>query len=339
VALAIGEGKDTLMLDQTCRRNVPFAFEEVADATRATPAPNPWQEEVWRRRPDGACPLAAQPSVLASRWFDGRTFFRREQAVAPADRYVISLCLRPTRMRLLQQNQTVVDGIVQVGLLVVTAPGQAQTAEFSAVCDFLHLYVAAEYLHRHLAAPDPNLNGFVARDPLAAELGRTLTHGSNAGNPLFAQSIGQAIVMRLLTLQATPPRQTALSKWRLRRVLDYIAANIAEPISLSDLAAVAGLSRMHFAAQFRAAAGCSPHEYLLLQRIECAKAALSEATMPLAEVALSVGFQTQSHFSTVFKRFTGETPGRWQRNVPLRARSDGPQSSTGLLPNSPNLAG
>ncbi len=90
-------------------------------------------------------------------------------------------------------------------------------------------------------------------------------------------------------------------------------ASIGDPLTLADLAAAAGLSRMHFAAQFRAATGCRPHEYLLQQRIECAKATLSSVSMPLAEVALSVGFQTQSHFSTVFKRITGETPARWQR--------------------------
>ena len=122
-------------------------------------------------------------------------------------------------------------------------------------------------------------------------------------------------MMRLLTRRrpSSPPRVAALLKWRLQRVQDHIDANIAEPISLAELAAAAGLSRMHFAAQFRAATGCSPHEYLLQQRIECAKAMLSSAGVSLAETALNVGFQTQSHFSTVFKRLTGETPARWQR--------------------------
>jgi len=78
---------------------------------------------------------------------------------------------------------------------------------------------------------------------------------------------------------------------------------------------VAGLSKMHFAAQFRAATGYRPHEYLLHQRVERAKAMLSSLEMPLVEVALSVGFRAQAHFSTVFKRLTGETPGRWRRSV------------------------
>jgi hypothetical protein len=61
-----------------------------------------------------------------------------------------------------------------------------------------------------------------------------------------------------------------------------------------------------------AATGYHPREYLLHQRIEHAKSLLSDTEMPLAEVALTVGFCTQAHFSTVFKRMTGETPARWR---------------------------
>ncbi len=288
-----------------------------ADRTRETPTPGAFEESGWRRPPEASCQLAAEANILISRWLDGRTSQRHEQAVSPEDRYVVSLSLRPTRMRLLHEQRSLVEGPVQAGTLFVCAPGQVQRAEFGAPCDFLHLYVAADYLGRQLAgsgaAPARDLNGFVAHDGLAADLGRTIIQGGGVGNWLFAQCVAQAIVMRMLALHPCPSRMTQLPKWRLRRVESYIAANIGEPISLGDLAEAAGLSRMHFAAQFRAATGCSPHEYLLQQRIECAKSALAEAIMPLAEVALSVGFQTQSHFSTVFKRFTGETPGRWQR--------------------------
>ena len=78
-------------------------------------------------------------------------------------------------------------------------------------------------------------------------------------------------------------------------------------ITLSVLAKIAGLSRMHFAAQFRVATGYRPREYLLHQRIERAKSLLSNSETALAEVALTVGFSTQAHFSTVFKQITGET--------------------------------
>jgi AraC-like DNA-binding protein len=83
-------------------------------------------------------------------------------------------------------------------------------------------------------------------------------------------------------------------------------------VTLLDLAAVAGLSRMHFASQFRAATGRRPHEYLLRQRIRRADELLRESTMTIVDIALSVGFQTQPHFTTVFKRFVGYTPLQWR---------------------------
>jgi len=104
----------------------------------------------------------------------------------------------------------------------------------------------------------------------------------------------------------------SLQKWRLKRVLDYVEQNLADKISLQDLATVAGLSRMHFAAQFRAAMGMRPHEYLLKRRIEQAEELLKQNEVSLVEVALMVGFQTQAHFTTVFKRFAGDTPYQWR---------------------------
>jgi len=118
----------------------------------------------------------------------------------------------------------------------------------------------------------------------------------------------------------------ALPKWRLRRVEQHIAAHFERSISLSELAGVAGLSRMHFAAQFRAATGSRPREYLLNHRIEQAKSLLTTSERPLAEIALAVGFSTQAHFSTVFKRISGETPARW------RAASKNHQPDVEALP-------
>ena len=103
-----------------------------------------------------------------------------------------------------------------------------------------------------------------------------------------------------------------LPKWRLRRVLDYVDDNLDERITLQHMASVAGLSRMHFAAQFRAATGQRPHDYLLKRRVDRAKDFLRKGDLRLAEIALSVGFQTQAHFTTVFKRFAGDTPHQWR---------------------------
>jgi AraC-like DNA-binding protein len=104
----------------------------------------------------------------------------------------------------------------------------------------------------------------------------------------------------------------ALQKWRLKRVVEHIEDHLSAKIALSDLADVAGLSPMHFASQFRTATGLRPHEFLLRRRIQRAEELLRNSTMPIVEVAMTVGFQTQAHLTTVFKRFTGCPPGRWR---------------------------
>jgi AraC family transcriptional regulator len=108
----------------------------------------------------------------------------------------------------------------------------------------------------------------------------------------------------------------ALPKWRLIRVLRYIETNIGETITLANLAATAGLSRMYFAKQFRVSTGVRPHEFVLRKRIERAQQLLGATSDTLVNIALSVGFNTQAHFTTVFKKIAGSTPYQWRREQP-----------------------
>lgn len=108
-----------------------------------------------------------------------------------------------------------------------------------------------------------------------------------------------------------------LQKWRLKRTIAYVDAHLGAPIHLCDLAAAAGLTRMHFAAQFRAATGLRPHHYVLRRRVVRACELMRCSDLPLVQIALAVGFQTQAHFTTVFRRFIGETPHRWRRRYAL----------------------
>ena len=129
-----------------------------------------------------------------------------------------------------------------------------------------------------------------------------------------AQSVPDAIVMRAFS-QPAERRRSALPKWRIRRLEEFLTANIEKRIGLDDMAAAVGLSKMHFAAQFRVATGYRPHEYLLFKRIERAKALMMASRMQLVEVAFATGFNAQAHFSTVFKRFTGMTPAQWKQEA------------------------
>jgi AraC family transcriptional regulator len=166
-------------------------------------------------------------------------------------------------------------------------------AEVSAPCDFIHFHVSSDYLRKRqdaarIALNQPmDLNDLIVRDPLPELLARTLVESSNTTDGLYAESVGQTLVMQITRMELSQPTASALPKWRLKRVLEYVNAHLDEALSLADLAAVAGLSRMHFAGQFRAATGYRPHEYLLYERIESAKLMLSGTDIPLAQMALT----------------------------------------------------
>jgi AraC family transcriptional regulator len=156
---------------------------------------------------------------------------------------------------------------------------------------------------------------------MVERLGRALLEADQVGGsfgPLYADCISIAIVARIVAsaCRVAPferPKVAELARWRLKRAIDYVEARLAEPVSLADLASATGLTRMHFAAQFRAATGLRPHEYLLRRRIERAQEMLGTG-MSVVDVALSVGFQTQSHFTSVFKRFVGQPPRAWRQS-------------------------
>lgn len=184
--------------------------------------------------------------------------------------------------------------------------------------------VSAMRLDRGSAVGEVTLNLRSSDDFVMERLSDALAAAESSDDPnsaICADALRLAILTRQFSRQAgaTSPVEIpcgrnirSLQKWRLKRVIQYVDENLSAKITLQDFAAVAGLSRMHFAAQFRAAMGMRPHEYLLKCRIERAEQLLKRNDIPLVEIALTVGFQTQAHFTTVFKRFTGDTPCQWR---------------------------
>jgi len=98
-----------------------------------------------------------------------------------------------------------------------------------------------------------------------------------------------------------PPR-------RLQRVFSHIREHIAEELSVAELAQVVGMSQYYFSKLFKMSTGTTPHQYVMRERVERAQQHLREGQMPLAQVATQVGFETQSHFTSVFRRLVGTTP-------------------------------
>ncbi|MGY8635202.1 AraC family transcriptional regulator [Bradyrhizobium sp. 14AA] len=277
---------------------------EVLEATQAIAREGQWRQV--DRNPE-----APLEDIVISRWEDLRDISLHE-ATTPEDRYFVGIALKTTRVKLTRDRQIIFDGTMPAGTLYVSAPSKPLGAQFQSPCAFLHFHISTDHFPEQFPATEGLHDLVLLRDPLAAELAKALVEHADATDHQFMRCIGQTLAMHLTRLELPRARVNALPKWRLRRVEQYIADHFDRCVSLSELANVAGLSRMHFAAQFRAATGYRPREYLLNHRIGHAKTLLATTERPLAEIALAVGFSTQAHFSTVFKRISGQSPARWR---------------------------
>jgi AraC-like DNA-binding protein len=105
-----------------------------------------------------------------------------------------------------------------------------------------------------------------------------------------------------------------LPRYKLRRAVEFVDANLDRVIHLKDLARVADASLFHFHRQFKTATGFTPHQFIIQRRIEQAKVLLAQSNLPIIDVAARVGFVDQSHFTTTFRKFTSMTP-RIYRNA------------------------
>lgn len=161
---------------------------------------------------------------------------------------------------------------------------------------------------------------WAAQDPLIQQLGSDLKREFHfSPRLLYVESVIQVLANHLLRHYCTNQIASAssiakLSPQKLQNTIDYIHARLEQDITLSELADVAQMSQYRFARAFKQSTGISPHQYLLLQRIEIAKKLLTLKQLTIAEISYQLGFASQSHFAATFRRFTKVTP-KVYRNV------------------------
>jgi AraC family transcriptional regulator len=108
-------------------------------------------------------------------------------------------------------------------------------------------------------------------------------------------------------------RSGMLTPLQERRVTSRLLDDLAGDPSLSELAALCGLSRSYFISAFKRTTGMPPHRWLLMQRVKRAKDLLHGTKMAIAEIALACGFADQSHLTRVFSKAFGMSPAAWRR--------------------------
>ena len=154
---------------------------------------------------------------------------------------------------------------------------------------------------------------FQMRDPRFQHLAwalRAELEADDASDPLYAESLATAMIVRLL--EEAPPlegkRSKRLAARTAARVVEFIEGNLDQRLTLAELAALADLSVPHFKVLFRETLGMPVHQYVVQRRVERARTLLLRGRLSASQVALETGFAHQSHMAHWMNRLLGVTP-------------------------------
>lgn len=165
-----------------------------------------------------------------------------------------------------------------------------------------------------------------ARDPfvssLMAEFVRLRAEGGDL-DPGYCEAMTIALAHHLVRRYGRPsPARTRseqrLPSWRLRRITEYVEANLGASIRVAELAGAVGLSAGHLHRAFLATTGSTPLEFINERRIERARQILASEATGIVELSARVGFSSPSHFSRIFQRITGVSPSEYRRGAGRR---------------------
>ena len=159
-----------------------------------------------------------------------------------------------------------------------------------------------------------------ARDPLVQALANAvitdLETPSRPTRRLYFESIGYTLaghlVRRYTNVPIRRPDRLELTVNQLDRVHEFVATSLDRTVSVRDLAAAAGVSPRLFADAFKRTTGTTPYRYVVRRRLDAAGRLLLMTRLPIAEIALRLGFANQSHFTAAFSRVVGVTPAKYR---------------------------
>jgi AraC family transcriptional regulator len=143
---------------------------------------------------------------------------------------------------------------------------------------------------------------------------RDLATSETPADPLYAETLCLAAALEVLEVEAVGV--SGLDDHRTRLVNDFIVENLHRPISLDELAQVAGMSRFHFVRSFKARMGLTPYAFAMGLRMSRARDLLSVGTTPIEMVARAVGFTNDATFRRAFAKAFGVSPSQFRRRAP-----------------------
>lgn len=263
-------------------------------------------------------------------WLDGAIVFdhRRwccQEAeltwTAPSHLIVLTHTGKTARTRISCSGELAYDGRDRPGALSFIPAGVERSGSYSEA-DLVYSALWLDHARFKHERSAETLPLFVNRADtvIAALLTALYQDVAFGGKPdtAYVEHLAAIAMHRVMSLDGAKPRanaHSALGKVALRRVQEYIEERLDGEIRLTDLAAIADMEVDSFARRFRATTGMAPYAFVIERRIHRAEQLLADSAHELALIAARLGFSSQSHFTTAFKRQRGLTPRAYRQRL------------------------
>lgn len=214
-----------------------------------------------------------------------------------------------------------------VGAVTIANPAERTVFTVNGEADVLQLSVSMRLIEETADARVRSVRPlFNEHDPVIerSAMGAlvALRHGNNQSD-LLLHSIGYRLADILGQPGAGAPdgisRRGGITSPALQRIYDLVQARLDEPVpaspTLNELAQAAGVSKHHFIKAFRETVGETPYAWVMRQRIERARALLTQPSETVGDAAFQTGFSSAAHFVAAFRQRLGVTPGVFRQAV------------------------
>jgi len=246
--------------------------------------------------------------------------------VMPTDAHMISVHLQGSPRHMFTAGGTVLhDGPVIAGTVSCMRSGEQVRSIISDGFDVLAVFIPCWFLdnvaHRVMSGlgqeTAPRFTASIGYDGMLYHLACAMLEclhtpeqpmRSVQFNALSEAFTSRVVLGQLAAQGGLPKVKGGIPSADLLRIRRYIDQHLDEPISVEELANMAGLSRFHFARAFKTSTGEAPYRYIQEQRLRRAHDLLRGTNLPIGDIAAAVGYDDQGHFAKVFRRSYGTSP-------------------------------
>lgn len=197
--------------------------------------------------------------------------------------------------------------------------------ELGGELDTIHLYLADSMVRETCEDKVEVAEELGSVDPLLEQLVLSLDEAVRSWEPsarTYVDQLGCLIASQLARKHSTGRRprpaeaeRSCLGDRQFVVVREWMEERLAEPMPLTELARVTGLSVSQFSRSFKAKTGTAPHQFIVKLRLERACRLLRAGSAPIAEIAVACGFSHQEHLTRIMRKHLGTTPGAVRRAV------------------------